>query len=43
MDALAFREKIGIAVPSANSIVGPECEALRPPGVTNYVVWLTIK
>jgi maleate isomerase len=44
MDALAFRKKIGIVVPSTNNtIVGPECEALRPRGVTNHVARLTIK
>lgn len=43
MDALAFRKKIGIVVPSTNTIVGPECEALRPRGVTNHVARLTIK
>ncbi len=43
MDALAFRKKIGIVVPSTNTIVGPECEALRPRGVTNHVARLTLK
>jgi maleate isomerase len=43
MDALAFRKKIGIVVPSTNTIVGPECEDLRPRGVTNHVARLTLK
>lgn len=43
MDALGFRKKIGIVVPSTNTIVGPECEALRPYGVTNHVARLTIR
>lgn len=43
MDALGFRKKIGIVVPSTNTIVGPECEDLRPRGVTNHVARLTIK
>lgn len=43
MDALGFRKKIGIVVPSTNTIVGPECEAVRPRGVTNHVARLTIK
>lgn len=43
MDALGYRKKIGIVVPSTNTIVGPECEALRPRGVTNHVARLTIK
>jgi maleate isomerase len=43
MDALGFRKKIGIVVPSTNTIVGHECEDLRPRGVTNHVARLTIK
>jgi maleate isomerase len=43
VDALAFRKKIGIVVPSTNTIVGPECEALRPRGVTNHIARLTIQ
>lgn len=43
MDALAFRKKIGIVVPSTNTVVGPESEALRPRGVTNHVARLTIQ
>lgn len=43
VDALGFRKKIGIVVPSTNTIVGPESEALRPRGVTNHVSRLTIK
>ena len=42
MDALGYRKKIGIVVPSTNTVVGPESEALRPPGVTNHVARLTI-
>ncbi len=43
MDALGYRKKIGIVVPSTNTIVGPESEALRPRGVTNHVARLTIQ
>jgi maleate isomerase len=43
VDALGYRKKIGIVVPSTNTIVGPECERLRPPGVTNHVARLTIQ
>jgi len=43
MDALGYRIKIGIVVPSTNTIVGPECEPLRPRGVTNHVARLTLK
>lgn len=35
-DGLGWRAKIGILVPDANSTVQPECEALRPDGVTNH-------
>lgn len=42
-DALAYRGKIGIVVPSSNTTVQPECEALRPPGVTNHTGRVTIK
>lgn len=43
VDALGFRKKIGIVVPSTNTIVGPESEALCPHGVTNHVSRLTIQ
>jgi maleate isomerase len=43
VDALGYRKKIGIVVPSTNTIVGPECEDLRPRGVTNHVARLTLK
>lgn len=43
MDALGYRKKIGIVVPSTNTIVGPECERLCPRGVTNHVARLTIQ
>ena len=36
-DALGYRAKIGILVPSTNTIVEPEMAALQPPGVTNHV------
>jgi maleate isomerase len=42
VDALGYRKKIGIVVPSTNTVVGPECEDLRPQGVTNHVARLTI-
>jgi maleate isomerase len=43
VDALGYRGKIGIVVPSTNTVVGPECEDLRPRGVTNHLARLTIK
>ncbi len=36
MDSLGWRAKIGIVAPSTNTSVQPECEALRPEGVTNH-------
>lgn len=36
-DALGFRKKIAVVVPSVNTIVQPECDLMRPPGVTNHV------
>jgi maleate isomerase len=36
-DTLGFRMKFGIVTPSANSVVQPEYDAMRPPGVTNNV------
>jgi maleate isomerase len=40
---LGFRKRIGIVVPSTNTTVQPECEALRPQGVTNHTARSTIK
>ena len=37
VDTLGYRRKLGIIVPSTNTSVQPECEALRPPGVTNHI------
>jgi hypothetical protein len=42
-DSLGFRKRIGIVVPSTNTTVQPECENLRPHGVTNHVARSTIK
>lgn len=35
-DVLGYRRKIGVIGPSTNTIVQPEMEAMRPPGVTNH-------
>lgn len=37
MDVLGPRGRIGILVPAFNTVVQPEMETLRPPGVTNQV------
>jgi maleate isomerase len=42
-DTLGFRKRIGIVVPSTNTTVQPECEPLRPRGVTNHTGRVTIK
>jgi len=36
-DILAGRAKVAVVVPATNTIVQPEMEAMRPPGVTNHV------
>lgn len=43
MDILGYRKKIGIVVPSTNTVVQPECELLKPRGVTNHVGRSTLK
>ena len=42
-DTLGFRKRIGIVVPSTNTTVQPECDLLRPRGVTNHTARVTIK
>jgi len=42
-DTLGYRKRIGIVVPSTNTTVQPECEMLRPRGVTNHMARSTIK
>ena len=42
-DALGFRKKFGIVVPSVNTIVQPECDLMRPPGVTNHIARIATK
>lgn len=36
-DALGWRAKFGVIVPSTNTIVQPEFDGMRPPGVTNHI------
>jgi maleate isomerase len=43
VDVLGNRKKIGIVVPSTNTVVQPECELLKPRGVTNHVGRSTLK
>jgi len=42
-DTLGYRKHIGIVVPSTNTTVQPECELLRPHGVTNHTARSTIR
>ena len=42
-DFHGHRLRIGIAVPSTNTTVQPECELLRPPGVTNHTGRVSIR
>lgn len=42
-DQLGFRGRIAIVVPSTNTSCQPECERLRPHGVTNHVARISIK
>jgi len=41
-DALGWRAKIGVVVPSTNTIVQPDLECLRPEGVTNHVARIMV-
>lgn len=36
-DGLGYRAKIGLLVPATNTICQPECDDMRPVGVTNHV------
>jgi maleate isomerase len=36
VDALGWRLKLGVVAPSTNTVVQPEFDAMRPPGVTNH-------
>ncbi|HKE95198.1 MAG TPA: hypothetical protein VKB34_12880 [Povalibacter sp.] len=41
-DALGSRLKIGVIAPATNTIVQPEFDAMRPPGVTNQLTRVII-
>lgn len=36
-DTLAWRRKYGVVTPSTNTVVQPEYDNMRPPGVTNHI------
>src|ERR1700738_4958747 len=42
-DTLGYRKRIGLVVPSTNTTVQPETDALRVPGVTCHTGRVTIK
>jgi len=41
-DTLAWRRKFGVVTPSTNTVVQPEYDDMRPPGVTNHVARMHI-
>lgn len=41
-DALGWRRKFAVLVPSTNTSVQPEFDAMRPPGVTNHIARIDI-
>lgn len=41
-DALGWRRKFAVLIPSTNTSVQPEFDAMRPVGVTNHVARITI-
>ncbi len=41
-DALAPRLKLGVITPATNTVVQPEYDAMRPPGVTNQLTRVVI-
>jgi len=43
MDALGWRKRIGFVVPSTNTTVQPEVDALRPRGVTFHLARVSIR
>lgn len=43
VDCLGWRSIIGIVVPSTNTSVQPESEALRPRGITNQIARISIQ
>lgn len=42
-DQLGYRGRIAIVVPSTNTSCQPECEMLRPRGITNHLARISIK
>jgi len=42
-DSLGYRRKFAVVVPSTNTSVQPEFDAMRPPGVTNHISRIPIR
>lgn len=42
-DTTGYRANIGVIVPSSNTTVQPECDDLRPYGITNHIGRVTVK
>lgn len=42
IDTLSSRAKVAIVVPATNTVVQPEMELMRPPGVTNHVTRMVL-
>ena len=36
-DVLGWRKLIGVVAPSTNTVVQPDMDRMRPPGVTNHL------
>jgi len=41
-DILGWRCTFGVVTPSTNTVVQPECDSMRPPGVTNHIARMHI-
>lgn len=41
-DSLGYRKKFAVLIPSTNTSVQPEFDAMRPPGVTNHISRIAI-
>jgi maleate isomerase len=41
-DSLGYRQKFAVLIPSTNTSVQPEFDAMRPPGVTNHISRIVI-
>lgn len=42
VDSIGWRRKFGVLIPSTNTSVQPEFDAMRPPGVTNHISRIAI-